>query len=92
MLGDQLRKSALSIPSNIAEGWSRHSTAYYIQPVWTAHASGGELETQIEIARRLQLVRPEIADVLIRDAQEIGRMLNRLVQSLERGEPSRPRR
>jgi four helix bundle protein len=41
-LGFQLRKSAISIPSNIAEGFSRHSTASYIQHLWTAHASGAE--------------------------------------------------
>ena len=45
VLGYQLRKSSLSMPSNIAEGFSRHSTPHYIQHLWTAHASGAELET-----------------------------------------------
>ena len=40
VLGYQLRKSSVSIPSNIAEGHSRHSTPHYIQHLWTAHASG----------------------------------------------------
>src|SRR5262245_63886198 len=44
-LGYQTRKSSLSIPSNIAEGFARHSTASYIQHLWTAHASGAELQT-----------------------------------------------
>jgi four helix bundle protein len=52
VLGYQVRKSALSIPSNVAEGFSRHSTAYYIQHLWTAHASGAELETQLEVGSR----------------------------------------
>ena len=92
VLGYQLRKSALSIPSNIGEGWSRHSTAAYIQHLWVAHASGGELETQIEVGRRLGLISAEAADVLTRDAQEVGRMINGLVASLERGESSQPLR
>src|SRR6185295_13958177 len=55
VLGYQLRKSSVSIPSNVAEGHSRHSTPHYIQPLWTAHASGAELETQVEIGERLEL-------------------------------------
>ena len=51
-LGFQLRKSAISIPSNIAEGFSRHSTASYIQHLWTSHASGAELQTQLLLGSR----------------------------------------
>ena len=92
MLGFQLRKSSLSIPSNVAEGWSRHSTASYIQHLWIAHGSGGELESQLEVGRRLSLVPDDAASLLIRDAQEIGRMINGLAKSLSRGESSQPRR
>jgi four helix bundle protein len=88
VLGYQLRKSSLSIPSNVAEGRSRHSTPHYIQHLWTAHGSGAELESQLEIAKRTSLMAADAADLLIRDAQEIGRMINGLVQSLERGESS----
>jgi four helix bundle protein len=56
VLGYQIRKSAVSIPSNIAEGFSRHSTAFYIQHLWTAHASGAELETQVELGRRVKSI------------------------------------
>jgi four helix bundle protein len=91
VLGYQLRKSSLSIPSNVAEGWSRHSTPSYLQHLWIAHGSGGELETQLEVGRRLQLVQTDAADVLIRDAQEIGRMINGLAKSLGRGESARRR-
>ena len=92
VLGYQLRKSSLSIPSNVAEGWSRHSTPAYIQHLWIAHGSGGELESQLEVGRRLSLVPDDAANLLIRDAQEIGRMINGLAKSLARGESSRPRR
>jgi four helix bundle protein len=73
VLGYQLRKSSVSIPSNIAEAFSRHSTAFYIQHLWTAHGSGGELETQLELGKRLELVTPQQAEILIADAQETAR-------------------
>jgi four helix bundle protein len=85
VLGYQLRKSAVSIPSNIAEGWGRRSTAFYIQHLWTAHGSACELETQVELGRRTSLVISEHADLLIQDSAEVGKMLNGLVRSLERG-------
>ena len=84
VLGYQLRRSSISMPSNIAEGFSRHSTAHYVQHLWTAHGSGAELETQVELGTRLHLIPNDHADLLIRDAQEIGRMINGLVKSLER--------
>ena len=56
VLGYQIRKSAVSMPSNVAEGFSRHLTAFYIQHLWTSHASGAELETQIELGSRLELI------------------------------------
>ena len=85
VLGYQIRKSSVSMPSNVAEGFSRHSTAFYIQHLWTAHASGAELETQLEIGRRIEIVSERDAERLIVDAQEVGRIINGLVRSLERG-------
>src|SRR5688572_27057632 len=85
VLGYQVRKSSVSLPSNIAEGFARHSTAFYVQHLWTAHASGAELQTQLEVGQRIQIVGEREAEVLIGDAQEIGRMLFGLVNSLERG-------
>lgn len=84
VLGYQIRKSAVSIPSNIAEGFSRHSTAFYIQHLWTSHASGAELETQIEIGRRVKFIGGDEADILIADTMEVARMINGLVRSLDR--------
>jgi four helix bundle protein len=83
VLGHQLRKSSVSMPSNVAEGWSRHSTPFYIQHLWIAHGSGGELETQLEIGRRLGLIVPDEAEMLIADAQEVGRMIHGLVRTLK---------
>lgn len=49
----QMRRSAVSIPSNIAEGRSRGTKKDYLQFLRVAYASGAELETQIEITKRL---------------------------------------
>ena len=49
----QMRRAAVSIPSNIAEGRSRGTKADYLNFLRTANASGAELETQIEISKRL---------------------------------------
>src|SRR5688500_19956845 len=83
-LGYQTRKSSLSIPSNIAEGFARHSTASYIHHLWTAHASGAELQTQLIVGSRIELIGKADAAILIEDAMDVGRMLNGLVTSLER--------
>lgn len=84
-LGFQLRKSAISMPSNIAEGFSRHSTASYIQHLWIAHASVAELQTQVLIGSRIGLIQEPIAAALIADGEEIARMTAGLVRALERG-------
>ena len=83
-LGHQCRKSAVSIPSNIAEGFSRHSKATYIQHLWMSHASAAELETQLEIAHRTGAMDKGDLDVLTEDLREIGRMINGLVNALHR--------
>ena len=53
-LTSQIRRSAVSLPSNIAEGRTRGSKKEYLQFLRIAYASGAELETQIEIAKRLK--------------------------------------
>jgi four helix bundle protein len=84
VLGYQIRKCAVSMPSNIAEGKARQSTAIYMNHLWIAHGSGAELETQLELGARVKVVSEKEATALISDAQEIGRMLKGLVVSLER--------
>jgi four helix bundle protein len=84
VLGYQIRKCAVSMPSNIAEGKARQSTAIYMNHLWVAHGSGAELETQLELGARVKVVSEKEASALISDTQEIGRMLQGLVKSLER--------
>jgi four helix bundle protein len=84
VLGYQIRKSCVSVPSNIAEGFGRHSTPEYIHHLRFSKGSVNELQTQVELAKRLQIVTNAEATAIIADAEETGRMLNGLVNALRR--------
>ena len=83
-LGHEIRKSCVSIPSNIAEGFGRHYTPEYIHHLRYSSGSSNELQTQVELSKRVEIVGAEEAAILIADAEEIGRMLHGLIGSLER--------
>jgi len=87
-LGHEIRKSYVSVPSNVAEGFGRHHTAEYIHHLRFSNGSNNALQTQLELARRVEMVTEEEATVLIADAEEVGRMLHGLIASLERGRSS----
>src|SRR5687768_18008927 len=84
VLGYEIRKSCVSVPSNIAEGFGRHYTPEYIHHLRYSKGSNNELQTQVEVGRRVQIVSADEASAIIADAEEVGRMLNGLVNSLER--------
>ena len=83
-LTSQLRRAAVSIPSNIAEGYGRVHRGDYIRHLSIASGSLAEVETQLTIAGRLELVTREQAMPSWSLAQEVGKLLRRLIQSLER--------
>jgi four helix bundle protein len=80
-LTNQMRRAAVSIPSNIAEGYARQTTADYIRFLRTARGSLAELSTQTEIALSLKML-PENPP-LISLLQEVDRILQALIRSLE---------
>jgi len=82
-LTSQLRRAAVSVPSNIAEGQGRHGAAEFRHFLRQASGSLMELETQVMIAERLCYVSPETAAKLLRDSAELGRVLNGLINSLQ---------
>jgi four helix bundle protein len=84
VLGYQIQKSALSIPSNVSEGHERRSTRAYINHLRIANGSGAELQTQLETAKRVFLITETEAKRYIEDAIEIGRMLGGLIAALKR--------
>ena len=80
-LVSQMRRSAVSIPSNIAEGSRRKTNKDFAQFVIIAFGSGAELETQIKIAKRLDYIKnPSVVENLL---EEIMKLLNKLIESLQ---------
>jgi four helix bundle protein len=83
-LTSQLRRSAISVPSNIAEGQGRDSQKEFIRHLSIAYGSLMEAETQIQIATNLRYLEPAEADRLVKNAAEIGRMMNGLTRTLRK--------
>jgi four helix bundle protein len=81
-LTSQIRRAAVSIPSNIAEGQGRRTPSDFHNFLGHARGSLMEVETQILIAQNLDYCREETAARLLSQAADIGRALNGLMNSL----------
>jgi four helix bundle protein len=81
-LTDQIRRAAVSIPSNIAEGQAHFNNGEFLH--FLRHASGSlaELETQLLIAERQKYAQSCEVEELVRSANELGRILNGLINSI----------
>ena len=82
-LTSQLRRSAVSIPSNIAEGQGRRTTREFLKFLSIANGSLRELETQVAIAARLNYLDEEGKTRMFSLTSEVGRLMNGLIRSLE---------
>ena len=79
----QLRRAAVSIPSNIAEGYGRHSRKDYIRYLWMANGSLLELETQTLLLIELGYATPASCGKILREIGDIERMIRALIKALE---------
>ena len=84
----QLRRAAVSVPTNIAEGRQRSSTKDFLRFLSIAAGSLAELETLIELAGRLYQLQTFQVNELASEADEVGKMLRALQQRLEAKLPS----
>jgi four helix bundle protein len=84
VLSSQMRKAALSIPSNIAEGYGRKTRADYIRILYIAYGSVCELDTQIVLAGDLNYIQTNVRNNLNQDISEVEIMLKALIRSLEK--------
>ena len=83
-LTSQMRRSAVSVPSNIAEGATRNSTKEFVRFLYVALGSASEIAVQLQIAFNLKYL-PEAPFVLLSDErEEISRMLSGLIRSVGR--------
>lgn len=81
-LTSQIRRSAISIPSNIAEGFRRYHNKEYKQFLYIALGSCAELETQIAIAKNLKYITEDKETELIEKLDHLCRMTSNLIKKL----------
>ncbi|UCZ56538.1 four helix bundle protein [Desulfurispirillum indicum] len=81
-LSAQMRRSAVSVPSNIAEGNARSGTKEYIQFLYIARGSLQELETQLIIANEIGYMAQSVTEELLAEILMIKKMLNSLISAL----------
>lgn len=80
---DQLRRSSVSIPSNIAEGYERKSNTEFVRFLYIAKGSAGELRTQLYIAKEINYISNERFDELFKKAEEISKSLSGFIKYLQ---------
>jgi len=82
-LASQIRRAAVSVASNIAEGHSRRSRQAYLNHLSIALGSQSEVETQVELSRRLGFLSEEATKEILQIAEGVGRRLHALIRALE---------
>jgi four helix bundle protein len=86
-LASQLRRAAVSVPSNIAEGYGRGSRREYLQFLAIAQGSLKELETQVILAERLTYASAAQSARILAKSEAVGKMLGALIRSLKLKQP-----
>lgn len=81
-LTSQIRRSAVSVPSNIAEGQGRSNVGEFKQFLSIARGSNYELQTQLELAKALKMGQADLVDSAVNMSHEVGKMLYALLESL----------
>ncbi len=81
-LSDQMRRAAVSIPSNIAEGRGRSSEKDYLRFLFIARGSRAELETQLMACLRLNYLAEDDIEFALSLCDEVGKMLNSIIGKL----------
>ncbi len=83
-LTSQMQRAAVAIPSNIAEGQKRNYTKEFLQFLYISYSSGAELETQIEICKKLNKFKDLDYSKIENLLNEVMKMLNVLISSLKK--------
>lgn len=82
-LTTQLRRAAMSVPNNVAEGKGYNSKKDFVRFLYMARGSCLEVQSELMIARELQYLTKEAASKLLTDAFTLGRELNALISAIE---------
>ena len=89
-LTNQIRRSSISIPSNIAEGSGRKNTKEYIYFLYISKGSLSELETQLEISKRLGYLNETESELIHQKLKYLNSMLVNLIHSLQKLQKNYP--
>ena len=82
-LTSQIRRSSVSIPSNIAEGFGRNTKNEFVRFLRISIGSLFELQTQLEISKNLEFITIEIFNKMLSESVEIEKMLKALIKSIK---------
>ena len=82
-LAAQIRRAAVSVPANIAEGQGRFTDGEFLNHLSVAHGSVRELETHALIAQRLEFLERPAVSTILADAAEVGRLITALANELK---------
>ena len=88
-LKEQIQRSAVSVPSNIAEGFERETNAEFIRFLYIAKGSCAELKTQIIIAKEISYIIESKLEELIENCDHISVMIYRLIEYLKKNRPQK---
>jgi len=85
---DQVQRAALSVPSNVAEGYERDGNKEFVRFLNIAKGSCGELRTQLYISRKLDFLTKVFFDRLVAESKAISAMLHGLARAVSKGVPA----
>jgi four helix bundle protein len=86
-LTSQIRRSAGSVPANIAEGHGRDNTGNFVQHLRVAQGSLKELETHLILAERVGILPSQVLQAVLTQCESLGKMVRALIRSLEDKSP-----
>jgi four helix bundle protein len=78
---DQIQRASVSVPSNISEGYERQTNKEFVQFLFIAKGSCGELRTQLYLAKALQYLNKQTTEALIKQSKIISSMIQNLIKS-----------
>ncbi|NMB80834.1 MAG: four helix bundle protein [Ignavibacteria bacterium] len=82
-ISNQIRRAAVSIPSNIAEGAARNHAKEFVQFLYVALGSSSELETQLLICKNLKYLSDDVSENIQKELDSIRKMIIGLIRNLE---------
>jgi four helix bundle protein len=83
-LTSQMRRAAVSVPSNTAEGAARHTTKEFLAFLYIARGSLAELETQLRLTRAIGYLPDDLVSPALASTDEVGRLLTSVIAGLKR--------